>query len=915
MKKDLERFKDKMTPEEERLVWSKMKDSLRAEKTGRTSWFPRLWLNRVVYAGAAAAVALVIWQTGLLSPDHAAKDQMAAKDRERAAEVSTEPGEAMIGAENRSASEAIAAQDEPGGRGAADAPSVDAEEATAPDEASGETAGELFAEDAAEAVRAQADAARETAMDEGEAAYEQAPQESDLAAGAVGQAEEERIDRGVMRPVPPEARVYEEEKGKAAEADVVRAERMPLTREYEGEEGEPYEPPAKDEGVGGAVDERGETLLTGTAEEGAALPEGARLTSQAKSGERSKVKDAGHIVGLIKDKNGDPVAYATVTIKGTRYGAVTDDAGRFEIRNVPAGTYTLIVSAGDLAELKLQGIVVEKGKTYDLKTVELDIEGRALGEAEEANGGLYFGHRQDAPAEIVKKLTDKAQPMVLSELARRDKRGGRGGYPSLTGGSRPVNDELADDMFFQSYGTNPFIDADEDALSTFGLDVDTGSYTISRRYIKEGHLPPPDAVRVEEFLNFFPKDYDPPERGDFAIHVDGMPSPFAHVKDGNYYLLRIGIRGRVVDERNRKPAQVVLVIDTSGSMGMGNRLPLLKSAMEVLLDELRYDDEIGIVEFGSQAREVLPLTPIGEGERDIYRAIRSLQEGGSTNAEQGLKLGYKMMRRHERRDHIHRIIFCSDGVANVGNTGWESILESVRRDSDDIQLTTIGFGMGNYNDILMEQLADAGDGQYAYVDNMREAKRVLRENLTGTLQTIAKDTKAQIEFYPNYVVKYRLLGYENRDVRDEDFRDDTIDAGEIGAGHEVTVLYEVKLQEKLHKGAMATVHLRYEDPESGRVREISEPVSPGFVTREFEDAPPEFVMDACVAEFAEILRHSYWAKDSSLEDVYDLLRGAEHRMTSRADVDELLDLIKKAMRIEDDDDGPRRRGWYEEEEE
>jgi Ca-activated chloride channel family protein len=871
MKKDLERFKDKMTPEEERLVWSKMKDGLRKGKTGRTSWFPRLWVSRVVYAGAAAAVAIVIWQTGLLTPDKIAEQQVGAmrgpvvdKLREADADAADE--------RLRESTEA--------GRGG---------------EFSEERAGDVAAEEAIEG----------------------GPEKSVAESGGEILEAEEIPERGVVKPAPPETRVYDEALGAAVTAETEKKdeEKMPLDREYEGEEGEPYEATKRVTEETARADALGlDTVAAQTvpAQEAETFRAKAYFSAQEEYEKKSKVRDAGHIVGRITDKNGDPVASATVTIDGTRYGAMTDEGGDFEIRNVPAGTYTLVISVADQDEMKLPGIVVEKGKTYDLKTVTYEVEGLKIEESEEYEvGKMYFGQQSPQAADMVVRERRAASPML--EVKRRDKRGGR--YPSLTGGSRPVNDQLADDMFFQNYGTNPFIDADEDALSTFGLDVDTGSYTISRRYINEGHLPPPDAVRVEEFVNFFPKDFDPPRRGDFAIHVDGMPSPFAHVKDSRYYLLRVGIRGRVVDDRNRKPAQVVLVIDTSGSMGMGNRLPLLKSAMEVLLDELRHDDEIGIVEFGSQAREVLPLTPIGEGEREIYRAIRSLRDGGSTNAEHGLQLGYQMMRRYERRGYIHRIIFCSDGVANVGNTGWESILESVRRDRDEIQLTTIGFGMGNYNDILMEQLADAGDGQYAYVDNMREAKRVLRQNLTGTLQTIAKDAKAQIEFDPDYVVKYRLLGYENRDIRDEDFRDDTIDAGEIGAGHEVTVLYEVKLQEKLHKGTMATVHLRYEDPESGRVREIDEPVSPRFVRREFDDTPPDFVMDACVAEFAEILRHSYWAKDSELEDVYDLLRDAEDRMTSRADVDELLDLMKKAMRIEDENDDPPKDLWYEEDEE
>lgn len=886
MKRDLERFKDKMTPEEERHVWSKMRDGLGKGEPGRASWFPRLWLGRVVAAGAAAAVAVVIWQTGLLTPDHVTENRMAAQESPIIADEMRETVD----------SDATDVTQE---KGLADSPEANATDDVA--STPGDVPEKSSVDKGAEPVEPERIAPEMVIGDVGAAGvaaeHETMDEPEKPAAGAEGRLEEKdkggeeqqrtnAVDDGVMRPVPPDTRVYEETLETAATVDLNKSREkatMPKVQTFEGEEGEPYQ-----------------------AKKGVA----ARMQSffGAAGNEKSEVRDAGDIRGRVTDQAGAPLAGAMVTIEGTRYGAITDDNGLFGIRNVPAGTYTLVISAAGCADLKLPGIVVEKGRTYDTKVLTLGVEGK---DEDASENEVYEERVGNASPSVTKSMAahDPADmmlegpPVSRSELKRRDKKGG--GYPSLTGGQRPVNDQLADDMFFQSYGTNPFIDAEEDALSTFGLDVDTGSYTICRRYINEGQLPPPDAVRVEEFVNFFPKDFDPPDSGDFSIHTDGMPSPFAHVRDGNYYLLRIGIRGRVVDDRHRKPAQIVLVIDTSGSMGMGNRLPLLKSAMEVLLDELRPDDEIGIVEFGSQAREVMPLTRVSEGD-DILRAIRSLRDGGSTNAEHGLKLGYKMLRRGAREGRLHRIIFCSDGVANVGNTGWESILENVRKESDEISLTTIGFGMGNYNDVLMEQLADAGDGQYAYVDNMREAKRVLRQNLTGTLQTIAKDAKAQIEFYPDYVIKYRLLGYENRDIRDEDFRDDTIDAGEIGAGHEVTVLYEVKLQEKLHKGAMATVHLRYEDPETGRVREIDEPVSPRFVSRDLPYPPADLVMDACVAEFAEILKHSYWAKDSELEDVLDLLRDADERMTSRADVDELIGLVKKAIRIEKDDERGRR---------
>ena len=470
-------------------------------------------------------------------------------------------------------------------------------------------------------------------------------------------------------------------------------------------------------------------------------------------------------------------------------------------------------------------------------------------------------------------------------------------HPSLTGGERPVNDELADEMLFEHVGTNPFVETEEDSVSTFGLDVDTGSYTMARSYIEVGHLPPPSAIRAEEFLNFFRRGYEPPRQGDFRIHLAAMPSPFSHSGGEHYRLLRVGIRGRVIAASERLPAQILLVIDASGSMEMGNRLELVKASLDILLGELRPDDELGIVAFDTSARLVRPLGPVTEAE-DARRAIAALKPQGSTNLQSGLALGYDTMRDAARPGWIQTVILCSDGVANVGHTAFDSILESVREASDRITLTTIGFGMGNYNDVLMERLADAGDGQYAYVDDLREAERVLQKNLTGTLQVIARDAKAQVTFDPRRVVRYRLLGYENRDIPDEEFRDNRVDAGEIGAGHEVTVLYEVKLRGDAPPGRLATARLRYETPVGAEFVELEETLRLEDIATAMADAPADLILDACVAEFAEILRRSYWAKGSSPAAVLDLLHTLPDSLGKRPEVAEFVGLVERAGAIE-----------------
>jgi Ca-activated chloride channel family protein len=333
-------------------------------------------------------------------------------------------------------------------------------------------------------------------------------------------------------------------------------------------------------------------------------------------------------------------------------------------------------------------------------------------------------------------------------------------------------------------------------------------------------------------------------------------------------------------------------------MSMENRLGLVKRALGLLLEQLREDDRVGLVVFGSEAR--LVLAPTGD-HAAIAAAVAGLATEGSTNAEAGLRLGFDVARAAFRPGAINRLLLCSDGVANVGATGPETILARIGDEAaHGIQLSTVGFGMGNYNDALMERLADEGDGTYAYVDDLDEARRVFIENLTGTLQTIAQDAKVQVDFDPSQVSQYRLIGFENRDVADHDFRNDAVDAGEIGAGHEVTALYEVKLAPELRRDEpLATVKLRYARPASRgptQAREISRDFLPSDLSRRFEEASPHFRLDAAAAEFAEILRGSYWARGSRLGDVAPVARDAARTLKSDT-ARELASLVRKAARL------------------
>ena len=469
-------------------------------------------------------------------------------------------------------------------------------------------------------------------------------------------------------------------------------------------------------------------------------------------------------------------------------------------------------------------------------------------------------------------------------------------------GLNPPNGAAYHDVFFKGHGTNPFIDTEDDNFSTFGMDADSASYAVTRRILQDGHLPPPEAVRVEEFINAFDYNYTPPTDAAFAVHLEGASSKFG--KGKRLQLLRIGIQGHVIPDTDRKDAVLTFVIDVSGSMRMESRLELVKKTLRLLVDQLRPTDKIGIVVYGTDARVVLPHT--SNVNRDhILEKIDSLCPEGVTNLEDGLHKGYELALRNKQQGCINRVILCSDGVANSGQTAPESLLKEIRDYVDDgIFLTTIGFGMGNYNDVLMEELAKKGNGNYAYVDTLKEAKRIFVENLTGTLQVIAKDAKIQVEFNEETVSRFRLLGYENRRMDHEDFRNDDADAGEIGSGHSVTALYEIKLCKDVGEGELATVFIRHEDPDTQKVTEVNEKLLVEDLIGIFEDASPDLQFAASVAQFAEILRESYWAKDGSLGAVQRTLKGILPNIQAKTpqheeQKKELFHLVRKARQLKD----------------
>ena len=448
-----------------------------------------------------------------------------------------------------------------------------------------------------------------------------------------------------------------------------------------------------------------------------------------------------------------------------------------------------------------------------------------------------------------------------------------------------------DGVTFDDPGVNPYVDPDEDQVSTFALDVDTASYTIAQRYVDDGNRPDPASVRVEEWVNAFTQGYQRPDDETFAIVADGGPTPFTAADE---VLLRIGLQARDVRDRAREDAALTFVIDTSGSMEREGRLELVKEALRLLVDELGRNDTVAIVTFGNDARVLLEPTRASD-RHEILGVIDELRPDGSTNLEAGLRLGYGLARESMTENGIDRVVLASDGVANVGLTDPESILDAIRRDAEaGIELVSVGVGMGSFNDALLEQLADQGDGFYAYVNVLDEARRLFTEDLTGTLQTVALDARAQVEFERDIVAAYRLVGYENRDVRDDDFTDEEVEAGAIGAGHAVTALYALRLREDVgRQDLLATVRLRWTDPERGAVDELTREIRTNELARSFEASDPHFRFDAIVAATAEVLRESPWTERLDLVTVADVADRQERGLPETDEVHGFLDLLDR----------------------
>jgi len=463
---------------------------------------------------------------------------------------------------------------------------------------------------------------------------------------------------------------------------------------------------------------------------------------------------------------------------------------------------------------------------------------------------------------------------------------------------------------YQNLPDNPIHSVAQAPVSTFSVDVDTGAYANVRRLLNQGSLPPQGAVRLEELVNYFPYDYALPGDGSpFGVTTESAPSPWnPHTR-----LLRIGIKASDRAVAELAPANLVFLVDVSGSMDRREGLPLVQSTLKLLVDQLREQDRVSLVVYAGESRVVLEPTS-GRDKAKIRNAIEQLTAGGSTAGASGIQLAYQMARQGFIKNGINRILLATDGDFNVGISDFDRLKQmAVEQRKSGVSLTTLGFGVDNYNEHLMEQLADAGDGNYAYIDNLREARKVLVDQLGSTLAVVAKDVKLQVEFNPVQVSEYRLLGYENRALKREDFNNDKVDAGEIGAGHTVTALYEIvpkgeqgwleplrygpaptQPQSSIKSDELAMLRVRYQAPQGGSSRLIERPILASQQHGKLVQASDDLRFAAAVAAFAQQLKDARYTGDFGLKDTVALARGAkgEDRFGLRGEFVQLVELAQ-----------------------
>ena len=575
------------------------------------------------------------------------------------------------------------------------------------------------------------------------------------------------------------------------------------------------------------------------------------------------------VTGSVTDEKGQAVPFATVKVKGTTTGAAADSRGIYQI-SAPSGNAILQFSALGYENLEVsingRNSIHVILKTANLKTEDV-IVNRAPGLKVKEN------RKYGAPAPLTSGYISRDETYY-----RPDKDGeyidyNREGYDKIT--------------------ENRFLKATDNPLSTFSIDVDAAAYSNIRRFINNSQLPPAGAVRIEEMVNYFKYEYPQPTNGDpFSINTEISDAPW----NKDHKLVLIGLQGKKIPTENLPASNLVFLIDVSGSMQTAERLPLVKSSLKMLVDQLRQEDKISIVVYAGAAGLALPPTS-GADKTKIKDAIDQLEAGGSTAGGAGIKLAYRVAAENFVKKGNNRVILCTDGDFNVGESSddaMERLIEQERKSG--VFLTVLGYGMGNYQDAKMQKLADKGNGNHAYIDGIAEAKKVLVNEFGGTLFTIAKDVKLQVEFNPAKVQGYRLIGYENRMLAKEDFNDDKKDAGELGSGHTVTALYEIipvgikssflqkvdslkyqpniqALSKTNYNEEIMTVKFRYKAPDGDVSKLMEHPVKDNQIS--IASTSSNFRFAAAVAEFGMLLRNSEYKSAASFNNVVNMARKAK----------------------------------------
>ena len=566
------------------------------------------------------------------------------------------------------------------------------------------------------------------------------------------------------------------------------------------------------------------------------------------------------ITGRVTSQEGLPLRNVNVLLQSTSISTITDRQGKYFIEVPTTG-----------------GVLVFVLSNFEKKEVKIGI----------SNTINVVLSAIPIPAIVEIKKPEKLHSKPQMEYRKRDKLFA-GDAQALSYQEWQQPDWNTEE--YDAINENIFHSALQIPLSTFSIDVDAASYSNIRRFINNGQRPPKDAVRIEEMINYFQYDYPTPKDNDpFSIYTEVSSAPW----NENHRLVHIGLQGKKIPTENLPASNLVFLIDVSGSMSSDNKLPLLKASFKLLVNQLRPQDRVAIVVYAGAAGLVLPSTS-GACKEQIIEALDNLEAGGSTAGGAGIQLAYKVAKENFREEGNNRVIIATDGDFNVGessNASMERLVEEKR--NDGIFLTVLGYGMGNYKDSKMEILADKGNGNYAYIDNILEAQKVLVNEFGGTLFTIAKDVKLQVEFNPAKVQAYRLIGYENRVLHNEDFNNDKKDAGELGSGHTVTALYEIipvgvesefyktdelKYQDHVNNSFAATskelltVKFRYKNPSENKSKLIVHPLKD--VATQLEEASDNFRWSAAVAGFGMILRESEFCKGLTIEHVLNLAQNA-----------------------------------------